>query len=208
MTNVMEFAMPEDEKPSAQPDPNDEWNPENLTCDPSVLPSKDMMSTPTFMPQTRIEVRKPKHHIRTNPKFRARDLPFLEGSMGTLMLLDRKLLKKLHPVVLTKVKLIHLALYVVADGTWYFWPYKTTSNTWGDAAMDAITTAETLWVRPVADIENGTYRLEPPLPGSPLLQKEPVWPDKPMSELLRMAFEGKKITSLEHELIRKIMYGE
>jgi hypothetical protein len=72
------------------------------------------------------------------------------------------------------------------------------TNLWTDTMLDAARLAEQKWVRVVAgagqyDISEAAGQLS-----------EPEWPDLTLRELIRLAFQDRSITSLDHPVIRAL----
>ena len=91
------------------------------------------------------------------------------------------------------------------QGTVFIWPVALPDpdgrrNTWADSAHEAVRHAEDAWVRLVADMGMGAYRIykaEGQL-------TEPVWPDRPFSELLEIAFTNRVIDNPDHAIVRRL----
>jgi hypothetical protein len=97
-------------------------------------------------------------------------------------------------------------LYVVTtrSGATMLWPVKLATggagNPWFESALKAAETAKTQWIRVYADPGRKHYRI---LPASGDLEA-PEFPDKPLNELLEIAFKGRVIDSEDHPIVRKI----
>lgn len=73
-------------------------------------------------------------------------------------------------------------------------------NDWFTTAREAAEHAKTHWIRLVADMALGAYRIyraEGQLP-------EPEWPDLSMSEMLRLGFKDRVIDRDDHPIIRRL----
>jgi hypothetical protein len=73
-------------------------------------------------------------------------------------------------------------------------------NGWAETARQGAELAKTKWVRMAADMALGGYRLyqaEGEL-------SEPVWPDKPLEEMMQIAFRDRIVDSENHPVIRKL----
>ena len=74
------------------------------------------------------------------------------------------------------------------------------SNTWTDSALQIAKAAENNWCRMVPDMANGIYthwEASAPLP-------DPQWPDLSFHEILKLAFRGRMIESLDHPVLREL----
>jgi hypothetical protein len=90
------------------------------------------------------------------------------------------------------------------QGLTMIWPVKLptggASNPWLETALEAVKAAKSNWIRLFADMGRGHYRI---------MKAEgdldpPEFPDKPLSELLEMAFKGRVIDSSDHPICRKL----
>jgi hypothetical protein len=69
-----------------------------------------------------------------------------------------------------------------------------------ETAREAAELAKTKWVRVRADMSLGGYRIyqaEGELSG-------PEWPDKPLTEILRIAFRDRIVDSEDHPVVRRL----
>jgi hypothetical protein len=78
------------------------------------------------------------------------------------------------------------------------------SNTWTDSALQIAKAAETTWCRMVSDMANGIYTHYEPTGELP----DPRWPELSFNEILKLAFRGRMIDSLDHPIIRELRGGE
>jgi hypothetical protein len=78
-------------------------------------------------------------------------------------------------------------------------------NSWHLSAEDAATHAEKQWVRMQSVKSIGGYQLT--VADGAFAKKEPEWPPEPFSELLKIAFAGKYIDSLQHPLVQRLFGG-
>ena len=73
-------------------------------------------------------------------------------------------------------------------------------NAWAETAREACELAKSAWVRLAADMSLGAYRIyeaEGQL-------SEPIWPEKTLPELLKLAFKDRIIDSADHPVIRRL----
>jgi len=78
------------------------------------------------------------------------------------------------------------------------------SNTWTDSALQIAKAAETTWCRMVSDTTNGIYTHYVPTAELP----DPKWPELSFNEIIKLAFRGRMIDSLDHPVLRDLRGGE
>lgn len=103
------------------------------------------------------------------------------------------------------VKFERLCLAISRQDVVFFWPIKLPDidgriDTWNESAILIAEQAKKEWVRvisnrPLSAYEPGTLAIELP---------EPVWPEEPLKALLRIAFRGRLIESIDHPLIKRL----
>jgi hypothetical protein len=98
-----------------------------------------------------------------------------------------------------------LSLTVTRSGTPFLWPVRLPGpdgriDSWNGSALEAVATAETSWVRVSANMQLGAYDVIE----STAIVDEPVWPTEPMAEILKVAFRGKLIDSIDHPVLRRL----
>lgn len=74
-------------------------------------------------------------------------------------------------------------------------------NPWHQSLAEVVATAETQWVRSVANMAIGGYDM---LVAEAALS-EPEWPDTPFDELLEIAFRGRIIQSPDHPVVAQLL---
>jgi len=87
----------------------------------------------------------------------------------------------------------------------FLWPLKvandnTSGNAWQDSALQGCEVAKKTWVRLVADMSLGAYRIW----AAQGDLSEPEWPGKPLNELLEIAFRGRVIENEDHPVIKRL----
>ena len=87
----------------------------------------------------------------------------------------------------------------------FLWPLKVANdnsggNSWQDTAQQGCDLAKKTWVRLVADMSLGAYRIW----AAQGELSEPEWPAKPLNELLEIAFRGRVIESEDHPVVRRL----
>jgi hypothetical protein len=107
------------------------------------------------------------------------------------------LLGDARPVLLVPV--------ITRQGVLKFWPLKLPlddgrPNAWFESAREAVELSKERWVCIKPDLGLGAYRILRAIGDIP----DPVWPDKPVNELLEIAFRGRIIDSDDHPLVRRL----
>lgn len=100
---------------------------------------------------------------------------------------------------------VTLTTAITRQGVVFLWPVPMPDetgrrNAWAETAREACELAKTSWVRLAADMSLGAYRIynsEAPLP-------EPVWPDKTLSQLLKLAFKDSVVDRSDHPIIKRL----
>lgn len=107
------------------------------------------------------------------------------------------LVGEIRPVILVPT--------ITRQGVLLLWPLKLPTegqrhNGWADTAREAAELAKTKWVRLAADMGLGGYRIykaEGEL-------SEPSWPDKPLTEIMQIAFRDRIVDSENHPVVRRL----
>jgi hypothetical protein len=94
---------------------------------------------------------------------------------------------------------------ITRQGGEFIWPLPVPGdgirrNAWHESAWEAAELAKNAWVRVSADMALGAYRVLRAVGDLP----EPTWSDKPLEELLEMAFRGRVIDAEDHPLVRRL----
>jgi hypothetical protein len=99
------------------------------------------------------------------------------------------------------------ALYVAMNrqNVAFVWPIRLPGpdgkiDDWNRSALEAAAMAETKWVRVASNMALGAYEVCTASAEWP----EPDWPDLPLNEILRIAFKGKVIDSLNHPTLKRL----
>jgi len=107
------------------------------------------------------------------------------------------LVGEIRPVILVPT--------ITRQGVLLLWPLKLPMegmrhNSWADTARQAAEMAKAKWVRLAPDMGLGGYRIyvaEGELP-------EPQWPDKPLNEIMQIAFRDRVVDSENHPVVRRL----
>jgi hypothetical protein len=104
-----------------------------------------------------------------------------------------------------ELKPVLLVTAISRQGVTLLWPVPLPDeggrrNAWAETAREACELAKTEWVRLAADMSLGAYRV---------YQAEgqlsaPVWPDKSLSELLKLGFKDRIVDSAEHPVVKRL----
>jgi hypothetical protein len=99
------------------------------------------------------------------------------------------------------------ALFVAMNrqGVLFVWPIRLPGpdgkiDDWNRSALEAASMAETQWIRVASNMPLGAYDVFIASADWP----EPSWPDLPLSEILRIAFKGRVIDSLDHPVLKRL----
>jgi hypothetical protein len=87
----------------------------------------------------------------------------------------------------------------------FVWPVRLPGpdgkiDDWNRSALEAAAMAEKHWVRVASNMALGAYDVYTASAEWP----EPDWPDLPLNEILRIAFKGRVIDSLDHPTLRRL----
>lgn len=153
-----------------------------------------------------ITVRKPKRHewVRAHPGMSITTSVYLDKSGGRgddVYLVAPGMRDHLSG----DFKVMTLTLAITRQGVAFLWPVSHPDGTgradsWGETAREAVTLAKDDWVRIAADMQIGAYRIWRALGDLPA----PDWPKDLMPELLKKAFKGRVIDSVDHEVVRRL----
>jgi hypothetical protein len=111
---------------------------------------------------------------------------------------------EMRGVLLGETKPVWLTTAITAQGIVLIFPISLPTDgriqPWVETKRQAAELAKTRWVRMVADMQLGAYRIyeaEGELP-------EPVWPEQSFPELLEIAFKGRIIDHEDHPVVRRL----
>lgn len=94
---------------------------------------------------------------------------------------------------------------ITRQGTLFLWPIRLPGqdgkiDDWSASALEAATMSTETWCRVVANMHLGAYEVFQAASNAP----EPTWPEIPLSDLLRLAFKGRFVESLDHPVLRRL----
>jgi hypothetical protein len=151
-----------------------------------------------------VPVRKPGPHeffrVHPDPKMSLTTTVFVDKQERETFFVEPKmrgaLIGETKPALLTTAVttqgvVLIFPVYLPIDGRTY---------PWWEAAREAAELAKTNWIRMVADMRLGAYRIykaEGELP-------EPDWPEQSFAELLDIAFRDRIIGRMDHPVVRRL----
>jgi hypothetical protein len=187
---------------AAGPDP---WDVNALRLDQSFLEGtagvKKLLTT--------VPVRKPGVHdfnrVRPDPDYRA--------NLAVIRLRDeRDEIYLLTPDVARALPgefgMATVFTAINRQGVLFLWPVMLPQpdgrpNEWNRSAAEAAEMAMTKWVRVKANLSLGAYEIYE----AQSLIADPVWPEHPFRDLLRIGFRDKLVQSLDHPLVQQRILG-
>jgi hypothetical protein len=109
-------------------------------------------------------------------------------------------------VLVAGVKAIQLVTAVNQRGLCFLWPLALGDgtgrrNNWHETAREAAVMAKREWIKLVSDMPSGQYRVYRARGALP----NPVFPEKSLEELLRIAFRGRVIDSEDHPVVKQAL---
>jgi hypothetical protein len=109
-------------------------------------------------------------------------------------------------VLVAGVKAIQLVAAVNQRGLCFLWPLALGDgtgrrNNWHETAREAAGMGKREWVKIVSDMPSGCYRIYTAKGNLP----DPVFPDKRLDELLRLAFRGRIVDSEDHPVVKQAL---
>jgi hypothetical protein len=151
-----------------------------------------------------VPVRKP------SPTEWVRVHPAADFTLASAFYVDREnretyfVIPEMREMLITGVKVMLLVTAITSRGSVFLWPLSLgddtgRTNAWHESARTAATQAKSVWTKLAADMAAGHYRVfqaEGKL-------GEPKWPDKSFAELLRIAFRGRTVDSIEHPIVKQ-----
>ena len=186
--------------PATSPQPPDPFDPAALRLDANYaagLGVKKMLTT--------VPVRKPGKQewfrVRPGEEWQLQTFIFEDEAQNEIYLVAPAMRTEL-------VGTAHLALILTCinrQADPFLWRCKLPGpdgrpNHWTDSALRIAKEAETGWRRMASNMTAGYYDGFEPSAALP----DPEWPDRTFSEIIRTAFQGRLIDSLDHPLLRQL----
>jgi hypothetical protein len=155
---------------------------------------------------TTVPVRRPgnQHFFRVHPSEAWQLSP-----AAIIELKDDREVYLVHPAIVPEIPGEHVAASIVTtitrQGTVALWPLKLPTpdgrrNDWHRSALEAAETAMSRWVRVRANLQLGAYDIF----ASEAVIADPVWPDVPFPELIKIAFRDRLIDSVDHPVLKSL----
>ena len=98
-----------------------------------------------------------------------------------------------------------LVTSITKSGVLFLWPIRLPGadgrhDQWNQSALEAARMAETSWLRLAANMSLGAYETYVATGDLP----DPEWPDKSLSDILKIAFRDRYVDSPEHAVIQRL----
>lgn len=102
-------------------------------------------------------------------------------------------------------KVVMLVLCQSRQGAYFLWPVNIDTRAgggrgWSESSQVAVVKAQTRWIKIRGDRAAGAYQIFE----AALQHGEPTWPSQSFSELLKMGFKDRLITSADHPVVRRL----
>src|SRR5262245_4935958 len=152
-----------------------------------------------------VPVKKPAKEwfIRTNPELRIETYVLELKEDQEVYLVSREL----WPELASESTFGPRALYAAMNrqDVLFVWPIRLPGtdgkiDDWNRSALEAASMAETQWVRVASNRSLGAYEVYRASADWP----EPKWPEIPFNEILRIAFKGRVIETLDHPTLKRL----
>jgi hypothetical protein len=173
-------------------------------ADVATLRVSDSTSAPLVRPVlTHIPVKKPSKewYFRIHPEIALDTLILETKDEGEVLLVSPALQEQLLGEKCVGVRTLRLG--VTRQGTPFIWPVRRPMegrrDSWATTALDAISYAEKQWVRMQADMNLGGYTIL-----VARVDDEPRWPEEEFTEILRIAFKGAVVDSMDHPTLKRL----
>lgn len=99
------------------------------------------------------------------------------------------------------------ALYgaINRQGVFFVWPVRLPGadgklDDWNRSALEAASMAETRWIRVASNMSLGAYEVFEAQADWP----EPEWPEISLGDILRTAFKGRVVETLDHPVLKRL----
>jgi len=182
------------------PEPPDPFDPAALRLDANYAAGLGVKKVLTVVP-----VRRPGKQewfrVRPGDEWRIQTAIFEAEVDRETYLVDRSLWGELAGTISPAL----ILTCVNRAGDLFLWRCKLPGpdgrpNHWIDSALAVAREAEVEWRRMAANMAAGHYDAFRPSAELP----DPEWPDRPFREIIRTAFQGRMIDSLDHPLLRQL----
>ena len=152
-----------------------------------------------------VPVRKPTRQefvrVHPDPAYRMQIALIELRDEGEVYAVEQGLCAELPGEVIPKV----LFTTITKQGVVLLWPIRLPGedgrlDQWNRSALDAADLATKQWVKVVSDRALGAYGVFEATGNLP----EPEWPEVSFGELVRVAFKGRVISTLDHPVLRRL----
>jgi hypothetical protein len=159
--------------------------------------------TPEIITTVLVDKPSKKDFVRFHPgpDYRFVGAMLIDGSDDGWHLVTRSVAQAL----LDDIVVVILHLGITQSGRVFITPVQMPGadghrNPWHESRAKAVAVAETRWVRIIADKNFGGYRVR----DANGRLAEPIWPKESFNDLLKLAFRGRVISTLDHPVVRKL----
>jgi hypothetical protein len=140
--------------------------------------------------------------VHPNPEYHLHTAVIELKEAGEVYLVHQSLWDELAGEITFTPKVLFLALN--RQNVLFFWPVRLPGpdgrvDLWSKSALEAATMAQSTWVRVTANHNLGAYEVR-----YAEHVAEPIWPERPMPEMLRIAFKDCYIHTLDHPVLRQL----
>jgi len=152
-----------------------------------------------------VPVRKPTRQefvrVHPDPAFRTQIALIELRDEGEVYAVEQGLCAELPGEVIPKV----LLTTITKQGVVLLWPIRLPGedgrlDAWNRSALDAADLATKKWVKVVSDRALGAYNVFEATGNL----SDPEWPEVSFEELVRVAFKGRVISTLDHPVLRRL----
>jgi hypothetical protein len=211
MTKAKLLPVEETGMPSAAPDgtaapaapaaaPPDPFDLASLRLNPSFIETAGVKKLLTTVP-----VKRPS----AQDFFRVHPAPEYRENFAVIDLKDDREVYIVHPTIQPELmnEMIGVTVFTVVNrqSIVSLWPIRLPApndrkSEWPRSAREAAELAMTQWVRLQANMSLGAYDISI----AQSVIAEPVWPDLPFAELVRIGFVGRIIASVDHPVVKRL----
>jgi hypothetical protein len=181
---------------------HDPFDPKNLVLSQNFVEmagaKRLLMAVPVRKPNSQDFIR-----VHREPEYRMSPAAIIELKEDReVFLLDRAIAE----VVPNECAPVTIFTAINRQGVLFLWPVKLPvtnvkkTNLWHGSAREAAEYAMNHWARVQSDMAAGHYVTTK----GPDTIPDPIWPDLPLRELLRIAFRDRYIDSFEHPVLRRL----
>lgn len=181
-------------------------NPNEINLDALRLPQNYNEITQVKLQILKVAIRKPKKNefirVRPGDEWKCNVWTYKTGDVDELFVVA----PTMHSALQQLITPTQLHTAINQDGIVFLLPTTLPSsdgkpNSWNDTKAAAVLHGEVNWVRIVANQARKAYDINLPVNPKP----GPEWPDITFDELLKLAFKGNVIDTIDHPIVKKIL---